>query len=246
MYTNEEQHPVMAALGALDQQDFVSFAQFGAENAQAATKQQPFYLAADPVAAFMKALQRTLGVPVTGNWDRATHDAVMAAMRADELRQQQEGSPAPLTVVPAWGQPWTPESDPSSTSVENSVILAMEVLDHIGARMPTFVQALGFASEQAMANDSQWLLNKDSIAASIMAHMLAQETAAVAIVPVPPTGDCPAGKYKNAAGECVEIPPTVVVRPVVAKVWYKRTSTWVIAGGVLLVGGLLIAATRKG
>ena len=232
-YTNEELHPLQASLAALDQQDFVMFEQFGkGEDVATGAKQQPFYLAADPVAAFMKALQRTLGVPSTGNWDRATHEALGAWFHTWEL-QNEAGTPA--TTIPAWGE-----------NPQDTVLGFSEVLDAYGERMPTFVQALGFASEQAMLNDSQWLLNKDSIAASIMAHMLAQETAAVAIVPVPPTGDCPAGKYKNAAGECVDIPPTVVVRPVVAKVWYKRGSTWLIAGGVLLVGGLLIAAARKG
>ncbi len=96
-------------------------------------------------------------------------------------------------------------------------------------------------------NDSQWLVNKDQVASAIIAHMVAQETAAVAVVPVPPTADCPAGKYKDAAGNCVDIPPTVTVTPVAGKaVWYKRPSTWLIAGGVVVFGGLLIAAARKG
>jgi len=237
-YTNEELHPLQASLAALDQQDFVMFEQFGkGEAAATGAKQQPFYLAADPVAAFMKALQRTLGVPVTGNWDRATHEALGVWFHNYELtmeipQEQAQGAPGYQTPIPAWGE------NPQDTAQG-----FMENMDVYAEKTPVIIQALGFASEQAMANDSQWLLNKETIGAAIEAHMLAQETAAVTIVPV---ADCPAGKYKNAAGECVDIPPTVVVRPVVAKVWYKRGSTWLIAGGVLLVGGLLIAAARKG
>lgn len=240
MYGYEEQHPVMAALGALDQQDFVAFDQFGAENAPAATKQNPFYLAADPVAAFMKALQRSLGVPVTGNWDRATHEALGAWFHTYELtveipQEQARGAPGHQTPIPAWGE-----------NPQDTVQGFMEIMDAYAEKTPTMIQALGFASEQAMLNDSQWLLNKETIGAAIAAHMLAQEAAAaVAIVPAPPVADCPAGQYKNAAGQCVAIPPTVDVRPVVQKVWYKRTSTWLVAGGVLLFGGLLIAAARK-
>lgn len=230
-YGFEELHPLQASLAALDQQDFVQFAAFGAENAPAATKQQPFYLAADPVAAFMKALQRSLSVPSTGNWDRATHEALGAWFHQWEVANE---SGTPATAIPAWGE------NPQDTA--EGFTEAIDI--YAEANESSFAPALGFASRQAMMNDSQWLLNKETIAAAILAHIAAQEAAAVAIVPVP-TGDCPAGKYKNAAGECVDIPPTVVVRPVVAKVWYKRTSTWLVAGGVLLVGGLLIAAARS-
>jgi len=38
----------------------------------------PFYAGPDPAAALLRALQEFVGVPVTGVWDRATHDAFSA------------------------------------------------------------------------------------------------------------------------------------------------------------------------
>lgn len=231
MLTYQEPEPVLEALRALDEQDYVAFKAFGAgEEQSAAGKQNPFYLAADPVAAFMKALQRSLGVPVTGNWNRATHEALGAWFHQWEVANE---SGTPATAIPAWGE-----------SPEDNMRGFMEAIEiYAEANESSFAQALGFASRQVMMNDSQWLVNKDQVAAAILAHMIAEEAAAVAVVPV---ADCPSGQYKNAAGQCVDIPPTVDVRPIVQKVWYRRTSTWLIAGGVLLVGGILIAASRKG
>ena len=67
----------------------------------------------------------------------------------------------------------------------------------------------------------------------------------VVVVPVTPAdlGPCPEGQWRAADESCV---PLVSVRPAPAKPWYKRASTWLAVGSVVVVGGVVIAATRRG
>ena len=239
MYANEDLHPVMAGYAELDKADFARIDAFGKTAAPAAAgKLQPFYLAPDPVAAFMKALQKSLGLPATGVWNQATHEALGAWFHNYELtveipQEQSQGQPGYQTPIPAWGE------NPQDTAQGFA-----EIMDAYMEKTPALVQALGFASSQAMNSDSKWLLNKEAVGAAIVAHVAAQEAVAVSIVPVPPA-DCVPGKYKDASGNCIDIPPTVTVRPVTTKSWYKRPTTWAVAGGVLLLIVVAVAAARK-
>jgi len=229
MYTTTRAVPVMAGFAA---------------DAPVQAVKGPFYMQTDPVAAYLKALQKSFGIPATGVWDEVTHNAVMSWGRNFEVTQQNAGSPAPLTIMPAWGQPFTQEHT-GETSIENTALLVGEIFDAYMDAVPSIYPMLGWADKAAQDADPQWEAAHDAIAAQMLTYIAAQEAAAVVSTGTA-ADDCPTGKFKDPSGACVEIPPVVVVTPVVPKPWYKRTSTWLIIGGVVVVGGVVIAAGRKG
>ena len=65
-------------------------------------------------------------------------------------------------------------------------------------------------------------------------------------LPAPPANaGCDPGKYRNAAGACVDVPPEVSVTPLSStapKAWYRRPTTWLAAGGALLLVAIVAAS----
>jgi hypothetical protein len=63
---------------------------------------------------------------------------------------------------------------------------------------------------------------------------------------VEPSTECPEGQWLSSNGLCVPFVTVVpVAPPATSKPWYKRTGTWLIVCGVVVVGGIAIVATRK-
>ncbi len=73
----------------------------------------------------------------------------------------------------------------------------------------------------------------------------AEGTCVPFISPVAPE-PCPEGQWRAADGTCVPLVGVVPAPPATAaKPWYKRPVTYVVAGGLTVLGGVAIAASRR-
>lgn len=210
MYAYEDPHPVLSGLGA-------------------ASPPPRYYDQADPVAAFFRGWQGFLGVPQTGNWDRATHDAVSAFL----VGKRQ-------AALPAWGT----SRDPAAYAYVWGIFddLATGPLSGpIPDEPARFLQSFDFpAGDYA---DLRLVAKRDE--SKIVAVQAATRDAIMAAEAAPVTTGCPIGERMDASGNCVSTPASVDVRPVVPKAWYRKPSTWLAAGGILLAGVVIVAAARS-
>lgn len=211
MYAYEDPHPVLAGLGA----------------ASAAPR---YYDQADPVAAFFRGWQGFLGVPQTGAWDRATHDAASAWL----VGKRQ-------AALPAWGT----SRDPAAYAYVWGIFddLATGPLSGpIPDEPARFLQSFDFpAGDYA---DLRLVAKRDE--AKIVAVQAAARDAILAAESAVSSVGCLIGEYMDASGNCVGVPSTVDVRPVAPKAWYRKPATWLAAAGIaLLLGSVAVVARRN-
>jgi len=210
MYAYEDPHPALAGFGA----------------ASAAPR---YYDLADPVAAFFRGWQGFLGVPQTGAWDRATHDAASAFLVGKKL-----------AALPAWGASRDPAAYAYVWGIFDDLAtgpLSGPIPDEPARMLQSFDLPAGdYADLRLVAKRDEAKIVAVQVAARDA--ILAAESSVAAV-------GCPIGERMDASGICVSTPATVDVRPVVPKAWYRRPSTWLAAGGVLLAGVVVVAATRR-
>lgn len=190
-----------------------------------------YYDEFDPVSAFFRGWQAFLGVPQTGAWDRATHDAVSAFLVGKKL-----------AALPAWGTSRDPTAFGYAWGIFDDVFMGPSS-GPIAAEASAFLRAFGLPSgdyselKAIAAIDESKMVR---VQAAARDAILAAESASATI------GGCPIGEYTDAAGNCVGVPSTVDVRPVAPKAWYRKPSTWLAAAGVaLLLGTVAIVARRN-
>lgn len=223
------------------------------------TKSVPFYDQPNPVAAFIKGIQSELGVPTTSVWDPATHVAFWQAVTAyADAHAAQAG--ANMTSMPML--PWKPQvcrgidalaahagfaaeflvdhrgDSPMPIDCVDSAVVIVNVMDDaLNDIFPNLPARLG------MGTWEQWQeLRADPAVQAKMEEAFVGMTAHIASqLAVPQVVSCPTGQVLQADGTCGAPGALATTEP-----WYKKTSTWLlIGGGVLLVGLLIWGASKK-
>lgn len=195
---------------------------FGGDSEVAVTGKGAFYAQSNPIAAFIKALQKALGVAQTGEWDLATHNALWAWVVA-------HGSSLPSVL------PWKPEvctsdgfppgrlgNQPSDCVATEALIL--ESIDEFTEANPEFASMLGWASREEMEADQDWAAAKETFASGfkqyIRSKLMTQPSQPPILPPEPPK------------------PPEPSTKP-------SKASIGLILGGLAVAGLLFWALSRK-
>jgi hypothetical protein len=202
---------------------FVDFGAFGVESG--AKKGVPIYEDPAAVARTFKAIQVFLGVPVTGTWNKATHDAFQALVVAGV----EAGQSDPSKAIPNWGTTPAVTAErlielflgfPVDEDAQNSTdpITSDPVY---GERLLAYVAALGLPTE-----------NRGVLASDIAAHAEAMDALVAQLRAVVVTAETAA----------VVAPPGTALVP-----WYKRPVlvTGLVVGTVAVVTLLVLAARKR-
>jgi hypothetical protein len=185
-----------------------------------------FWEAANPVAEIFRRLQVYLGVPQTGKWDEATHNALSARLVS---------LGAANMALPAWGAPktqWTAEQQALFAKLDSAfgsgIALSLPRLPSSGPIGPVEDPQLPPIAERAdtvYRTEVVRLLGAVGLPTDDWANLRAVvDPAATKIASV--MGDAMAAVYKAEVDA--------------ATPWYAKPSTWLIVGGVVVVGGGLL------
>ena len=189
----------------------------------------PFFSQPNPARAFVTALQTYLGVPATGAWDKATHDALAATLltRLDDAVAREARIATYGGGLPPWG-----------TNVDGTIALVLgSVLD-----FPTTVSSTAeISSDAALFIGSLGLptTSAQDLAHFVGANQMATGNAKTATV-----------AYIRAAEAGVAIVPGLPSTAQMNQIWQGRAvSAGVVAGVAAVVGTaatmVLAASGRK-
>lgn len=175
----------------------------------------PFYQGVNPVGAFLTSMQKTLGVPQTGEWDLTTHNAYWGWIMAREALTAtggvsdmppvlpwkpqvcaSDGFPLGLARVQAVAAKAKATVEASNAGTVNSPLAAMDCVDTawlITESLETFIEdnqpflsMLGWPSLDAMRADAAWNVAKNNFGVNLVRHLQAKLASTPVLPPGPP------------------------------------------------------------